>query len=77
MCEVLTGKEEMRSRKSGHLANYQMDRSLFPRQYPLSFLFHTEASEATGILSSEECCHVCKTEPWSNPHINFDSALRA
>lgn len=63
MCEELTGKEKMGSRKREHLANYQMNGSLLPRQCLLSSLtachFHREALGSQCGYRGRQIVAVC------------------
>jgi hypothetical protein len=78
---VLTRKEKMMSRKSKHLANYQMNGSLLPRnQASCHFLtacnFLIEAiwllgvNEAIGNFENDEYCHVFKCELWNKTTVS-------
>jgi hypothetical protein len=79
--DVLTRKEKMMSRKSKHLANYQMNGSLLPRnQASCHFLtacnFLIEAiwllgvNEAIGNFENDEYCHVFKCELWNKTTVS-------
>lgn len=73
--DVLTKKEKMTSKKSKHLANYEMNGSWLPKnQASCNFLtaynFLIEATwllganEAIGNSEKDECCHVFKAVLW-------------
>lgn len=80
--DVLTKKEKMTSRKSKHLANYQMNGSLLPKNQAscnfltaCNFLIETTwllgANEATGNFENDECCHVFKSVLWNKTTLSF------